>query len=583
MPLKEMLLAGASVVGGLALFIFGMNIMTEGLRLAAGNGLRRLLTMTGKSRIAGALLGGTLGILVHSSATTVMLVGFVNAGLVTLVEAIPPILGANVGTTISMQAISLKLGDYCFFAIALGLITRMVSPAARGRNLGNALFGFGLLFLGMNTMGAAIEPYRELLEPVLAGIHARDMRGLLVGIGIAAGLTAIWQSSGATVGICFALLRAGVFSGIDQVFPLVLGAHIGTCATALLGSIGTNIEARRAAVAHLLFNIFNTGVAIAAQRWLLLAATWSSADAVRQTANLNTMVMLGPALVLLPFPWLLAGAARIVAYSRKPSPERSFLDSSLLSKPEQAIRAAIRELHRVGRLCERSFRLTADVMLLHYTGRAVRRVRQNEAVIDEIKLAMRHYLRTMTSRHLSRRQAILIQHIDRCMVEIERIGDHIDAICTHSISRGKERAALFPEDLLEQLFDLYKKARHVLHLVVGSLDVAETDDFQDVARAILEGRDEYVAASLAAKSTFAEAAAKRGITPIAGIYLSRYVSALDRIVRHAKMVALVEQHPDFWIKRKKLDRVAPEERDVEIPAHVDPHDFLDRLQLEDYL
>ena len=149
-----------AVLGGLALFIFGMNIMCDGLRKAAGQGLRTILARTTRNRWTGVGLGGLLGTIVHSSATTVMLVGFVNAGLMTLEQTIPPILGANIGTTISMQAISFKLGAYSFFAIAVGFILHMAAPNPTAKQFGRAIMGFGILFLGMNVMSEAIKPHK---------------------------------------------------------------------------------------------------------------------------------------------------------------------------------------------------------------------------------------------------------------------------------------------------------------------------------------------------------------------------------------------------------------------------------------
>ena len=158
------------VLGGLALFIFGMNIMTDGLREAAGQKLRSVLSVMTTRKLSGLGLGTLIATLVHSSATTVMVVGFINAGLMTLVQAIPVILGANIGTTLSMQAISFKLGDYALFAVTIGFIISMVAKNPKPKKIGLSLMGFGLLFLGMNLMSDAIKPHRELLKPIMASI-----------------------------------------------------------------------------------------------------------------------------------------------------------------------------------------------------------------------------------------------------------------------------------------------------------------------------------------------------------------------------------------------------------------------------
>lgn len=569
------------ILGGLALFILGMNIMTDGLRKAAGSSLRTLLSKATRNRLSGLAMGTFLGTLVQSSATTVMLVGFINAGLMTLVESVPPMLGANLGTTISMQLISFRLGDYCYIAITLGFILEFVGPNAKMKELGRALMGFGLIFLGMNTMSGAIKPHREVFASILQSVHGNTLIGMLRGVFIATAVTAIIQSSGAVIGMCFALIGAGVFTDLAQVYPVILGANIGTCATALLGSIGTNIEARRSAISHLAFNVLGTVLAVAAAPLFLRMAEVTSADLTHQAANVNTIVMAIRVAIVLP---ISAAYARMVAWmvpSSKPPPQPSFLDAELAVYPEKAIYAAIQELQRVTKICARSFRLTID-LLFQIDRKKVQAVKLNENVVDEIKLAMKDYLGGLTRRNLSRRQAIIIQHLSRCMADIERIGDHIDALCDISVRRHNIPSARFNREALELLFTLHSSAERVLHLVIESLD-PESTDFQGMAQSILLARDEYVEKSLNAKAMFTEKIANHEFAPIVGMFFSEYVAAFDRIVKHAKTVALAEKQPYFWIKRKKLERMAEEVTEYKLPPLSNAHDFLDRLHSEDYL
>ncbi len=581
MTIREILLLVFAVLGGLALFIFGMNVMTEGLRQAAGNRLRRILARATRRRSAGLGLGTTLGALVHSSAATVMLVGFVNAGLMTLEQTVPVMLGANVGTTLSMQAISFRLGDYAYAAIAVGLLISLASPRPTVRDVGRALLGFGLLFLGMNTMSGAIAPHREALAPILAHAHGETWRGLFAGIAVSAALTAIWQSSGATIGICFALISAGVFTDFLQVYPIVLGAHIGTCATGLLGSIGAGIEARRTAVSHLVFNVANTLLGVAAMRFFLWLIPLTSGDLIRQTANLHTAVMLSAAVIVLPFSRAYTRLVRALTPSRQPPAEPSFLDESLLAYPEQAIAAVVRELQRVARICTRSLRVDAQ-LLVQFDRRKAQQVKLNERIVNEIKAASRDMLFRMTRHYLSRRQAILIQHLNRCVNDIERIGDHIDAICDVATQQHRTPAAALDGDTLRRLIDLHAAAEQVLRLVIRSLD-PEQPSFQKTAESVLNARDAYMEQSLQAKHQFMDKLVAKTVTPIGSFYFSEYVAALDRIVRHAKTIALAQKQPDFWIKRKKLDQPVKDPIRVPPPDPVDVRDFLDRLQKEDYL
>lgn len=571
-----------AVLGGLAIFIFGMSVMTDGLKLAAGHRLRDILARTTANRWTGLGLGSLLGLLIHSSGTSVMLVGFVNAGLMTLVQAVPVVLGANLGTTISMQAISFRLGDFAFFIITIGFVMRLACPTPKYKNIGLAVLGFGLLFLGMNLMSDAVRPHRETLAPLLEGISADSYRGLILGVLLSTAITAIIQSSGATIGMAFALVQAGIFTSIEQTFPIVLGAHIGTCATAMLSSIGANIQARRCAFSHLFFNIYNVTFTLIFKGFFLWLMPLTSNDVLRQTANLHTAAMLIPGLFLMPFTVQYAKLITKIIPSSKPDPQPSYLEERLLEYPEKGLEACILELQRVARICSRSLMLSAETVLFTHSRKTVAEIKMNERIVNEVKISMKAFLSALTHRYLSKRQAILIQHLDRCMIDLERIGDHIDSICDLSLLRQQIPDAIVDKESIDQLFDLYAKALKTFRAVIESLDPDSTN-LQEQAEKILRLRDEYVQLSIDTKATFTDKVAQRLITPIAGFYFSEYIVGLDRIVKHSKTIALAERQPQFWIKRKKLDRQAKQAPVLQHPSLVDPQDYLARLQAEEYL
>ncbi len=568
----------STVLGGLALFIFGMQVMTDGLRQAVGAQLQRLLARTTRHRLSGFSMGIALGATIHSSATAVMLVGFVNAGLMTLGQSIAPILGANVGTTLSMQVISLRISDYAYVAIAAGLLISLAMPTTKGKYFGRALLGFGMLFLGMEIMSGAIRPHRDLLAIHLQGIDGDTFTGLLIGIGISAGLTAIWQSSGATIAIIFAMIGGGVFTSFTQIFPIVLGAHLGTCVTGLLGSIGANIEARRCAMAHLLFNVFNVLLAIAAMPLFYIVIPMTSPDLIRQTANLHTAVMLVAALILLPFAYSLARAVRLLISRHKPIPEYSHLDYGLISYPERSIVAIISELQRVARVCSHSLYLTAHVVLHKYDRKTIATIRKNEQVINDVKLALGEYIATITSKYLSRRQIIMFHHLNRCMADIERIGDHVEQLCDASLSRP---GASLDKESIDALFALYVESKRILAIVIDSLDPRH-EDFQVRAGEILAARDQYIRCSMAANEKFMKKVQNHEISPAAALYFKEYIAVMDRMNRHIKSIALAQKHEDFWIKRLKLNK-RTQRTDINRFYMVNPDDYLDQLHREDYL
>lgn len=580
MHTESMVFTVLKLLGGLALFIFAIKVMTASLQAAAGRSLRTMIHRATRGRWIGGVLGTLMGFLLHSGATTVLLVGFLHAGLLTLPQVIGPIAGANLGTSLSMQLISFKIGEYFFVPILLGVMLMMLAPRRPWDSIGHALVGFGLMFLGMDMVSGAVAPHRELLRPLLASQHAAGLPGQLMAVALSTAATIMIQSSGAIIGILFALIGAGVFQTLDPIYPLVLGAHIGTCSTAILGSIGTSIEGRRGAIAHLLFNLVGTVLALAAGPWMIQLIQCTSSDLVRQTANLHTAVMALTALVVLPLRAPFVWTVRAITPTRQPPPAASFLDDSALRKPEQTIYLSLRELQRVATICAQTFRLNAEIMF-RLNPRTLLTIRRNEEAVDEIQRALRRFLRELTGRYLSRRQSIMIQHLNRCMIDIERIGDHNENIADLTEQRLRTKGAAFPSEAQQELFKLFESADKVLRLIISSLD-PEQPDFQSTAHAILQQRDLYADLSLSAKALFSDKIINHEWSPIVGIFLSEYVAEFDRIVRHSKNIALAESQPYFWIKRRKLDRVAPEMPERAANGK-EPTDFLDKLQQEGFV
>ncbi len=573
------LLAASTILGGAALFLFGMRLMSDGLRQSAGERLRAILDRATSNRAVGFGLGTMLGFLALSGPSIIMVLSFLNAGLMKLVQSVPVILGANLGTTLTLQLISFRLNKYCYALVALGFGLSLL-PSERQRHFGRAVLGYGMLFLGITTLGNAIEPYREQLAGMLVRLYGETLWETLVAVLLATLLTAAVQSSGAVVGMCFVLASTGVITRLDQVFPIVLGAHIGTVTPALLFSLGANLDVRRAASSDLVFNVTGTVLMLLIAPWVLNIVRMTTADLVHQTANLHTLTIAIPALLVLPFSRTYARLLEFLVRAKGAQPASSFLESNLLAYPEQALVAGIRELQRVACLCSRNFRLSMD-LIFEPDERKYRTVKLNEQAINEIKQSMKTYLHRLARSALSRRQAMLAQHLNRCMADIERIGDHIDAIADTAKRQHQLQAARFGRNTLDLLVDLYGAADKVLRLVIESLN-PDLQEFQGLAQAILEGRNAYMEESRHAKGLFLEQIASHEVPAIAGIYFSEYIASLDRIVRHAKLVALAEKQPDFWVKRVRLDRRAVESSGTP-PPPVSAKDFLARLNLENDL
>jgi phosphate:Na+ symporter len=569
------------LLGGLALFIFGMRMMSAGLSAAVGEGLRGIINKATRNRMAGIGLGSCIGFLIQSSATIVLYVGFINAGLMTFQQSIAPMLGANIGTTLSIQLISFKLSDYCLIAVFAGLALHLVARNSRVSQAGLALLGFGLLFLGMAIMGDAIRPHRELFTPWLVRINGGTMRGLLVGTLAAALITGIIQSSGAVIGMGFAMVSAGVITELEGIYPLIIGANIGTCVTGLLGSIGTTIEARRIAIGHLLFNLISTALAIATAPLFYRYIPMTSGDVIHQAANANTIKMLFSALLLLPSVPLFGKIVVFMTPSKKDQPEPSFLDEGLLNRPEQAIFACLRELQRTTRICAQSLRLAAEEFIEHSPKRA-KLIKVNEQSVNTVKAAMRDYLAKLTRHYLSKRQSILIGHLDRCMSDLERVGDHIANLSDIARRQRAISSARFSPEVIEDWLSIHRAVEHLLTKVIESLD-PETANFQEVAKQVIELRDQYSKIAMQVRNRHFQRMEEKEITPLAGLLFNDYISNFWRITKHIKNIALAEQQPQFWLKREKLSKVmSTNAPGYTIPANIDPNDYLDKLQSDDF-
>jgi len=581
MGTKEAIFLIIHLLGGLALFIFGMRTMSNGLASTVGEGMRGIITKATRNRFAGIGLGSTIGFLIQSSASVVLFIGFINAGLMTFSQSLAPMLGVNIGTTLSIQLISFKLADYCLAGVFIGLILHLVARKPKIKFGGLALLGFGLLFLGMTIMSDAIQPHREFFQPGLAKINGSTTSGLLIGTLAAALITGIVQSSGAVIGMGFAMVSAGAITDLQGIYPILIGANIGTCVTGLLGSIGTTIDARRIAIGHLLFNIISTVLAIAAAPLFYKYIPLTSGDIIHQAANANTLKMLMSALLMLPFIPLFGKFVTFITPSKQQQPEPSFLDNELLNRPEQAIFASLRELQRTTRICAQNLRLAAEEFIQHDLRRA-HLIQVNEQSINTIKSAMRDYLAKLTRHYLSKRQAILIEHIDRCMSDLERVGDHIENISEIAKRQRAIPTARFNPEVVEDWLSVYRAVDQLLAKVIESLD-PETANFQEMAKEVMELRENHNKIALSVHNAHFKRLEEKTFPPIAGMLFNDYLSNFWRITKHIKSIALAEQQPQFWLKREKFSKVmSAEAPGYTIPEQINPDDYLDKLQSDDY-
>jgi len=385
------------LLGGLGLFIYGMKQMSEGLQKAAGRKLKQLLKLLTTNHFIGILVGTTItAIIQSSSATTVMIVGFVNAGLMTLSQSIGVIMGANIGTTVTAQLIAFNLSHYSMHAIAVGSLFYLFSKSGKFRYIGQIILGFGILFLGLTIMKDTMEPLRDsaLFVDAMQRFGTIPILGLLLGTFI----TIVLQSSSASIGILISLVSVGIID-YQMAIPILLGDNIGTTITAILSSIGTNRTARRAAAAHLTFNIVGASVIVLlmhllpdfsgiVNRFIMGISNFlgQSPTQERLLANTHTVFNIINTLVWIPFIGFMVNIVNRLVPGEDIIIKRglNFLDERMLGTPSFAIDQLKAEVVRMYEIVTGMFQEAVDTFT-DYKDDGITAVIQKEDIVNELE------------------------------------------------------------------------------------------------------------------------------------------------------------------------------------------------------
>ena len=420
-----------ALLGGLALFLYGMQMMSTGLEAAAGNRMKSILEKLTSNRVKGVLVGAAItAVIQSSSATTVMVVGFVNSGLMTLKQAVWVIMGANIGTMITGQLIALDIGAIApLFAIA-GVGAIMFIKSEKVHHISSIFAGLGILFMGMDMMGAAMSPLKES-EAFISLMTKFD--NPLLGILVGALFTAVIQSSSASVGILQALASTGMIPLSSAVFVL-FGQNIGTCITAVLASIGMKVNAKRTTVIHLLFNIIGA-VLFTVICLVTPYVTWIEAmtpgDPVAQIANAHTVFNIVTTLLLLPFGTHMANiAVRILPDSKKADDEdlrlkyiRPFESSYAIGHSAVAVSQVRDEVNRMRDMVAKNISDSFD-SLVQYDEKLRKKVSEREEYIDFLNKGISEYIVSLMASEMNMSDSRKINGYYAIISNLERIGDH---------------------------------------------------------------------------------------------------------------------------------------------------------------
>lgn len=527
------------LLGGLALFLYGMQMMSNGLETAAGNKMKSILEKLTSNRIKGVVVGAAItAVIQSSSATTVMVVGFVNSGLMTLNQAVWVIMGANIGTTITGQLIALDIGAIAPLIAFGGVAAITFVKNERVRHISEIFAGLGVLFIGMGMMGDAMQPLQQSETFVNFMTKASNP---IVGILVGAIFTAVIQSSSASVGILQALAGTGVIPLSSAVYVL-FGQNIGTCITAVLASIGMKVNAKRTTAIHLMFNIFGS-ILFTIICLVTPFVSWMEAltpgNPVAQIANVHTTFNIVTTLILLPFGTVMAQiATRILPDSQKEDDEdyrlkyiTRFESNYAIGSSAVALSQVREEIERMRSMVSKNIEKAYDV-LIQYNEKDMERISERETYIDYLNREISEYIVSLISNEKSTEDSKIINGYYAVIGNLERIGDHAMNLAGYAKDL-KEWDLSFSEVALEEIEEMKKQS-------LAALELVKNEEGSDLAKMIFEAgaaeqqiddlRDKYFKKQM-------QRMKKGKCKPQSGIIFTEMLTDFERMGDHVKNIA----------------------------------------------
>lgn len=526
------------LAGGLGLFLFGMNLMSEGIEKAAGAKLRSILELFTKNKFMGMIVGILFtGIIQSSSACTVMVVSFVNSGLMNLYQAAGVIFGANIGTTVTSQLVSFNLSKVAPLFVLIGVIMVSFIKNETAKKIGDIVLGFGVLFMGLSTMSSSMSSLKESQEVVnaLAGL---DNPFIAVLLGTA--VTSVIQSSSVTVSIILLMANQGLLE-LNIVLYIILGCNIGACASAMIASLSGKKDAKRAALIHLLFNIIGTVILFiilqVASGPVISMIQSFSADNGRFVANAHTLIKIFQVIVLFPFSSLIVkmtyllvpGEDKKVGYREVNT--LKYIGDKVVFNPATAVVEVIKEIERMGELASENLNRAMNG-LITLDEEDINEVYEVEKNINFLNHAITNYLVKINQTNLPIEDLKSIGALFHVVNDIERIGDHAVNVADNARTR-KEKELSFSK---EAQFEMGKMMDKVNTIIRYSIEMFAEGKYEHMtAISVLEDEIDHLEREL--QQAHIDRLTRDECTPDAGMLYSDIVSGLERVADHAVNIA----------------------------------------------
>ena len=524
------------IMGGLGLFLYGMNLMGDGLQKSAGSKLKRIIELLTSNVIMGVLVGMVVTLVIQSSiATTVMVVGFVNAGIMSLPQAIGVIMGANIGTTITAQLVSLDVDFLAPVALGIGIVIYMFSNKPKHKNIAEILIGFGILFTGMDFMKEAVKPlagYQGFTDMLLSFGH-HPILGVLMGFAI----TAIVQSSSASMGMLIALASQGLIP-ITAALPILYGENIGTCVTSLISSIGASRNARRAAIMHLTFNVLGSMIFmfILSKPIVAIVTAIDPTDAARQIANAHTLFNILNVIVLLPFNKLIVKLALKLVPETKGEQDDDdkvvkYIDDRMIETPSIALANIIKETLRMGEKSKESLNAAMDG-IVDKSKEKIELSFKREKLINELQKSILNYLLKLSKASLNEDSRETVDALFNTVNDIERIGDHAENIA----ELAKDIVDLeisFSDVGIGELKDMYNK---VVSTYTYALEAMRTSNVE-LACKVIKMEEQVDMMEKSCRANHMNRLNSSSCSIESGVIYLDIISNLERVSDHAVNIA----------------------------------------------
>ena len=536
-------------IGGLGMFLYGMDIMASGLQKTAGNKMKDLLGYLTNNRILGVLVGALVtAIIQSSSATTVMVVGFVNAGIMNLTQAAGVIMGANVGTTITAWLVSanewagaLKPDFFAPFILGIGAFIITFSNKQKMTQKAEIAVGFGILFIGLSSMSSSISVYQDspIFYKAFQVLGSNPILGILVG----AVVTAIIQSSSASVGILQTLAMRGIVNWRSAIF-ITLGQNIGTCITAILSSAGANKTAKRAAVIHLSFNVL--GAAIYGVIMTIFFGIFPDLAmqhiSSTQISIFHSIFNVSVTILLFPFANALVKLSGIIIHEdvvedeEEEEPEEKalrHLDPRILETPAFAVENAVKEVVRMGEIVLKNLnRVTKEAMSGEPRQSKIDKVHNDEQVINHLEPMITEYLVKISHLAITEKEMKVVNNLFDSITDIERSGDHVENMAGY-LQHIKDMNENISEDAIEELRNMNNIVRAAFESAIRAI---EFDDTKEAKEALSYAEDVYCTRKIIRKRHI-QRMKDGACSPDIGVYFLDIISSMERIAGYAFTIA----------------------------------------------